>query len=229
MDLSMRLTAIASLVTEGNRVADIGTDHGYIPIYLIKNHKIQSALAMDIGKGPLKRAEDHVKAHCLEEVIQCRLSDGFSAYNAGEADTAVIAGMGGDLMVRILTAGLSKLPDELILQPQSEWFKVRQFLGEHGYKIVCEDMVKEDGKYYEIIKAQKGEPVEESTVQQYYGPLLLGQKHPVLKDYLEYSMDSCNKIGQRLEQAGTEAAKSRMQELQIEIQRLKEAFAYYEG
>ena len=129
MELSKRLQMIAQMVSEGNRLADIGTDHGYIPIYLLQNGKIPSAIAMDVGKGPLKRAQDHIQAYCFEDKAVCRLSNGFEQYERGEADTAVIAGMGGDLMTKILDNGRSKLPDELVLQPQSEWYKVAPFFG----------------------------------------------------------------------------------------------------
>ncbi|MDE7059206.1 MAG: class I SAM-dependent methyltransferase, partial [Lachnospiraceae bacterium] len=102
MQLSKRMQRLASLVTEENRLADIGTDHGYIPIYLIQQKKIQSALAMDINSGPLSRAKEHIEASGLTTYIETRLSDGLCKLEADEADTVLIAGMGGMLMVSIL-------------------------------------------------------------------------------------------------------------------------------
>ena len=92
MQLSLRLSAIADLVTEGNRLVDVGCDHGYLPVYLIQQKKIPSAIAMDVRKGPLSRAQEHIRQYGLEEYIQTRLSDGLEGLKAGEGDTLVIAG-----------------------------------------------------------------------------------------------------------------------------------------
>ena len=155
MELSDRLQAVASLVTAGHRVADIGTDHAYIPIYLLWKGMAPSAIAMDVNEGPLKKAEAHVKENGMEEKIRLRLSDGFEKLEPFEVDTAVIAGMGGPLMIRILSAypEVTRSLKELVLQPQSEIAKVRAFLLEEGFLFIQEDMVKDDGKYYPMMKA----------------------------------------------------------------------------
>ena len=155
MELSDRLQAVASLVTAGHRVADIGTDHAYIPIYLLQEGLAESAIAMDVNEGPLKKAEEHVKENGMEGKIRLRLSDGFEKLEPFEADTAVIAGMGGPLMIRILSAypEVTRSLKELVLQPQSEIAKVRAFLLEEGFLFIQEDMVKDDGKYYPMMKA----------------------------------------------------------------------------
>ena len=229
MELSKRLQMIAQMVSEGNRLADIGTDHGYIPIYLLQNGKISSAIAMDVGKGPLKRAQDHIQAYCFEDKAVCRLSNGFEQYERGEADTAVIAGMGGDLMTKILDKGRSKLPDELVLQPQSEWYKVRRFLVDACYEIIQEKMVLEDGKYYVAIKAQKGEKkVPLTELEQLYGPVLLRRKDPLLKEYLQNGFHKMNRIYENLGKVHTESADQRKKELEIEIKQIKGAYAYYD-
>ena len=148
MELSKRLQAVAALVTAGYITADIGTDHAYIPIYLVEHGLIPSAFAMDINEGPLSRAREHVEENGLSDRIELRLSDGLCALQPGEAETAVLAGMGGGLMIRILknspdvTAGMK----EFILQPQSEIARVRAFLLEEGFLFIREDMVLEDGK-----------------------------------------------------------------------------------
>ena len=228
MELSKRLQTIADMVSEGNRLVDIGTDHGYIPIYLIQKNRIPSALAMDVGEGPLERAKAHIQAYCLEEKVVCRLSDGFENYQDGEADTAVIAGMGGDLMEKILSGGRGKLPKELILQPQSEWFKVRRFLKENGYTIVREEMLIEDGKYYVAMKAKKGEGPSFGAVEEAYGPYLLKEKNLVLKEYLNGTIASYEKIMEQLEKVETPSAKKRKLEIQAQFVQLKGALAYYE-
>ena len=102
MELSRRLQAVEQFVTEGNRLADIGTDHGYVPIDLLLKGRLPSAIAMDVNEGPLRQARAHVSFYQLEDRIQLRLSDGLAALQKGEADTVLIAGMGGALTVRIL-------------------------------------------------------------------------------------------------------------------------------
>ena len=102
LQLSDRLQAVASMVTENNRLADVGTDHAYIPIYLCQTGKIPSAVAMDVKKGPLLRAEQNITLYQLENHIQIRLSDGVQKLDAGEVDSVVIAGMGGSLVQKIL-------------------------------------------------------------------------------------------------------------------------------
>ena len=159
MQLSLRLSAIADMVTEGNRLVDVGCDHGYLPVYLIQEKKIPSAIAMDVRKGPLSRAQEHIRQYGLEEYIQTRLSDGLAALKAGEGDTLVIAGMGGPLMERILTDGKSVRDSfsELILQPQSDIPHFRRFIQSEGWDIVEEKMVEEDGKFYPMMRVVPGE------------------------------------------------------------------------
>ena len=135
MELSTRLQAVADFVTAGYKLADIGTDHAYIPIALVEQNRIPGAIAMDINEGPLQRAGEHIAENKMEKKIEIRLSNGFSALKKGEAESAVIAGMGGGLMIRILTEGeqIAKSLKECILQPQSEIERVRRFLLEEGY------------------------------------------------------------------------------------------------
>lgn len=156
MQLSKRLRAVADLVPGGTVLADVGTDHAYIPIALVEEGKIPRALAMDINQGPLTRAEENIKAHGLEEKIETRLSDGLEKMKKGEADTVLIAGMGGLLTVRILSSKREVLGGAtLVLQPQSDLPSVRGWLTEEGYAITAEDLVLEDGKYYQMMRAQK--------------------------------------------------------------------------
>ena len=116
------MQAVAAMVTFGGMLADVGTDHGYIPIALMEQHRIRGAIAMDINEGPLTRAKEHISSAGLEEYIQTRLSDGVQALKVQEADSILIAGMGGELVVHILGEGeeVSAAAAVLILQPQSE-------------------------------------------------------------------------------------------------------------
>ena len=191
VQLSKRLSAVAQLVTITGILADVGTDHGYIPVYLTGKEQIKKAIAMDVNQGPLERAQEHIRQYGLENRIETRLSDGLQALKPKEVEGIVIAGMGGNLMKRILMQGeqVAHTAKELILQPQSEVMEFRKFLWESGYTIVAEDMVLEDGKYYPMMRvvyenAQKEIP---DVLALKYGEKLLEQKHPVLKQYLLFS------------------------------------------
>ena len=198
MELSIRLKTVAEAVTKGNRVADVGTDHGYVPIYLVKNNLSPAGIAMDVNKGPLEKA-----------------------------------GMGGDLICKILKAKPEFLIEgkEFILQPQSEWFKIRRLLKEYRYQIEKEWFLKEDGKYYVIIKAepawtqpqrlkhqqpsiheyikeisdtQVNQAVSEKdmeSIYEQYGKYLIETKNPVLKEYLEKEITKKESIAAELKQS----------------------------
>lgn len=179
-------------MTADYKLADIGTDHAYIPICLIQQKKIAEAVALDVNEGPLQRAEEHIRENGLEAEIETRLSNGFQALQPGEVRSAVIAGMGGGLVIRILTEGeevVRKL-EECILQPQSEIEKVRAFLLEKGYEFLEEDMVCEDGKYYPMMKAVPSSNISKNENKLYdrFGEYLLETKNPVLEKYLKHQL-----------------------------------------
>jgi len=189
--LSGRLRTVAGMVTEGNRVCDVGCDHGFVPVFLVQQGISPSVLAMDLREGPLHAAREHVLAYGLEGQIETRLSDGLHNYEAGEADTLICAGMGGGLMMRILEAEREKTDSfqELILQPQSEIERFRRFLRENGYRILDEKMLAEDGKFYQVIRASVGCPEISDgklcKLEDRYGPILLRKKTPVFLSFLE--------------------------------------------
>ena len=233
--LSKRLTALANMVTDGNRLADIGTDHGYIPIYLCQTGKIPSALAMDIGKGPLQQAQTHIAEHGLSEQIKTRLSDGMAALQFGEADTILIAGMGGGLVMKILSEGAEKLTgkEELILQPQSEIALVREFLRVRNFQILNEDMILEDGKYYPMMKVTQQKAAEQTKilpqeVADAFGPVLLQKRHPVLKEWLERELRTTNSVIEQLSaQPDHERIRNRMQQVNCKKTLILEALKNY--
>lgn len=249
MELSKRLNAVASLVTEGYRLADIGTDHAYIPIFLISTGKISNAIAMDVNHGPLLRAEENIRTHGLQERIITRISDGFAAMKRDEADSAIIAGMGGPLMIRILSKGADIVYSlkECILQPQSEIEKVRAFLLEEGFFFLREDMVEEDGKYYPMMKVRppRREPevrsnseYEEPEWEEYsmyrwdetelqYGKLLLEDKNPVLREYLQREIRIRTKILNRLKDSNSPEVRRRIAELEEELKIAEKGMEYY--
>lgn len=231
MQLSRRLQAVADTVTKGNRVADVGCDHAYISIYLIRNDIAPKVIAMDVNKGPLKRASENIKTYGYDRAIDTRLSDGLHSLIPGEADTILIAGMGGALAIKILEEGFKAVEKakELILQPQSEIYLVRKFLHQSNFAIVREQMVKEDGKYYFIIKAQPEESVKayDREVHYQYGKLLLEQKEPLLEEFLEREQRIRNEVIKDLTANSTPKAMIRMEEVNLEMDYIKEALSYF--
>lgn len=238
MQLSLRLSAIADMVTEGNRLVDVGCDHGYLPVYLILNRKIPGAIAADVGKGPLSRAQEHIRQYGLGAYIETRLCDGLQGIGAEEGDTLVLAGMGGPLMERILTEGRETLSgfSELILQPQSDIPHVRRFLMENGFEIVCEELVKEDGKFYPVMRAvpvcgNKDRDISWTEQELMFGRFLLREKHPVLKEYLERELRIRSEILSQL--AGNDEisgeARKRKKEVEEEKRQITAALKRYEG
>lgn len=232
MELSRRLQAVADLVSVGLVVADVGTDHGYIPIYLIETGKCKKAFAMDVNRGPLLRANEHIAEHGLEDKIETRLSDGVKQLNVGECDAVVIAGMGGALTIKILEEGRSVFQSlrEFILQPQSELHKVREYLLEQGYCIVAEDMVQEDGKFYPMMKVINGASDAYHAIEFRYGKFLLSEKHPVLKAFLKKEKQTKNMILQHLQKEDGLHIEVRKKEIEEELEGIEYALQrYYEG
>lgn len=234
MQLSMRLSAIAEMVTQGNRLVDVGCDHGYLPVCLMLEHKIPGAIAMDVRKGPLSRAQEHIAEYGLTAYIETRLSDGLQKLQAGEGDTLVIAGMGGPLMERILTEGGKVLEgfQELILQPQSDIPHFRRFIREKGYEIVQEELILEDGKFYPMMKAVPAETEElvpYSREEEAFGKLLLAEKHPVLKQYLERELRIRMEILDKLKSSLGAAAQKRLTEVEEEKALIEAALNRYES
>ena len=225
MQLSERLSSVASMVTAGNCLADVGTDHGYVPIYLYERQMIPRAIAMDVNKGPLERARLHIAEYGYHNAIETRLSDGLQALKAGEAESVVIAGMGGPLIIRILSA-YPEVTDsfkELILQPQSEISEVRVWLGEQGYEIIEEHMVFEDGKYYSIFKAVKNEKCRAlSALECKFGRLDVLKEIHVLKAFVERELNNKQNILEKLRSENTEKSNGRAEEIKALIEELQE-------
>lgn len=227
MQLSKRLEALANTVTKGSRVADIGCDHAYVSIYLMENKIAEHVIAMDINRGPLERANVNIAQYGLSTKIETRLSDGAKKLNQGEVDSILIAGMGGALMVKILSERTSVMKEcnELILQPQSEIFLVRKFLHKQGFRIDSEQMLVDEGKYYTILRAIPGKECYNSEVQYLYGKYLLEKKDSCLKEFLFHQLAKKKAILERLEQTN---AITRMEEIKKEIEYIIEGVTYYD-
>ena len=232
MELSARLKAVAGMVTKGNRVCDVGCDHGYISIYLVKNDVSPYVYAMDVNKGPLLRAKEHILDYGYTDKIETILSDALVALGDRESDALVCAGMGGKLIIKILTDGMEQVLKmrELVLQPQSEIHLVREYLRKQGFYIDKEDIIFEDGKYYQVmhilIKSDKQN--ENNPLFDKFGPCLLKEKHPVLKNFLEYTKATLGEIGAHLaSEEKTDKITKRIEELNKQQEEVSVALEYF--
>ena len=232
MELSARLKAVAGMVTKGNRVCDVGCDHGYISIYLVKNGVSPYVYAMDVNKGPLLRAKEHILDYGYADKIETILSDGLVALGDRKSDALICAGMGGKLIIKILTEGMEQVLKmrELVLQPQSEIHLVREYLRKQGFYIDKEDIIFEDGKYYPmmhvIIESEKQN--EDNPVFDKFGPCLLKEKHPVLKDFLEYTKSTLDEINTRLvSEEQTDKITKRIEEIKEQQKEVSVALEYF--
>ncbi|MCQ4725860.1 class I SAM-dependent methyltransferase [Anaerotignum faecicola] len=229
MELSVRLKAVADEVN-GGIIADIGTDHGYVPIYLVKTGKIKKAVACDINKGPLLKARENIEREGLKDKIETRLGNGLSQIDAGEVETAVIAGMGGMLIIDILKSGacVAESLKQLVLQPQLDIESVRRHIHTIGFKIVNEKMVVDGGKFYTIINAVRGQEKYEKEIYYSFGKINIDKKCPVLREYIAYMLNRLSEIENGLKSADTENAVKKTEYIKKEIELLKEAEAAYE-
>ncbi len=231
--LSARLQTIADWVTCGSRLADVGCDHAFLAIWLVQNGQVPSAVVSDVRPGPLSRAEAHIREAGLDGRIEARLSDGLQNIRPGEADTLVIAGMGGPLMIRILTEGFEKLESfrEMILQPQSDIPGFRRFLLDSGLQITDERIVEEDGKFYPMMKVTKCGTTDSrwSEEEIFYGRYLLRRKDPVLEKYLQREERIQEKILRELGEKRSETAEKRREDVLEDLRILSLAKALYAG
>lgn len=183
MKLSQRLKQVASFVPEGARVLDVGSDHAYLPIYLIQQGRIQQAIAGEVVEGPYQSAVKNVAEQGLSAQIEVRLANGLAAFEPTDGVSAiVIAGMGGRLIADILENGRAKLSsvDRLILQPNNREDDLRRWLSNHDFQIVAEDILEEAGKIYEILVVEAGQ--QDLTAQDLrFGPFLRKEQSPVFR------------------------------------------------
>ncbi len=219
-----RLKCIASNVKSGGIVADIGCDHAFTSIYLVEEKLARGAIAIDINKEPLKRAWQHIQESGMEEYISVRLSNGARELKKGEADTILISGMGGALIASILEESINIIKDakELVLSPQSEIYIVRHFLHDNGFKIVSEEMVKEQGKFYVVIRAVPGSQHYKDESGYIYGEYLIENKNKILEEFLLKEQKRTGSILDSLaSSSGSAAVKERKDTLLKEYNMIK--------
>lgn len=226
MELSKRLKKIAEHVDKCGSIADIGTDHGYIPIYLVKEGICKKAIASDINKGPIEKAKVNVVFEGVSDKVKCLLGPGLNPLKVGEVDGVILAGMGGNLTRDILLNDMDKVKkyDFLILQPAQNPEVLREFLYKNNYEILDEDLIKDEGRFYELFKVKYNEASEklvfEDELDYEVSPLLRKKNHPLLKEFLEEKIKMCEKISSFIKE-DTEAAKKRKADLEEKVNKLK--------
>lgn len=153
MKITKRLERVASHISKGSIVLDIGTDHGYIPVFLVKKGLSPFAIAADVNKKPLDKAKELIAENKMKDKVETRLGSGFEIIKDGEVDEVIIAGMGGVLISDLITAAgeIPKKLKKLVLQPMQAQKELRKYLLKNGYEIIEEELVKEDGRIFEII------------------------------------------------------------------------------
>lgn len=238
--LSRRLQLIADYVTTGSRIADIGSDHAMLPVYLLQIGKCPSAIAGELNKGPFEAARKQAADAGLSQRLTVRQGDGLNVLEPGEADTITIAGMGGSLMSDILEAGFlnGKLQGvkELVLQPNVGEAIVREWLLQHGWYLEEECIIEEDGKIYEIMHAVKSDQADSLNEKLYnadflnlklnkavllavlkqMGPHLLRAPKPVLIKKWRHELDKLARICEQL--SGSELPESAMKLVQFKAE-----------
>jgi len=223
MDLSIRLNAIVNMIEECDSVVDVGTDHGYVPIYLVKNGIIKNAIASDINRGPVEKAQNNVAVNNVGSQISCRLGSGLSTVNRGEAQIAIIAGMGGNLIRDILEADMEVVKGfkYMILQPVQNAEILREYLYTTGYQIIDEEICKDDGKFYEILKVKyDNKPLILASIYYEISKVLLDKKSAVMKDFVKYKLLKYTKVYDGLND-GTILSRNRKLQLYDIIRKLK--------
>lgn len=230
MKLTPRLEKIAKLVDKGSTIIDVGTDHGYIPSFLIANNTIGSCIASDINQGPLNAAKDTLKQLGLKDKVELRLGSGLEVVKeSDDIGSVVIAGMGGETIIAILENRPSYMEDfTLIVQPMTEVPLVREYLKKNNWEIVDEDLAQEDMRFYEIIKAiRTNKSIDYTYMELRFGPVILRKKSEEFLSYLKRQLDKKQIILENMKR-GT-GIDNKIAHLENELELIMEVLRKIEG
>ena len=234
MEISKRLSVIVNMIDKGSSIADIGTDHAYVPIEAVKKGISTRAIASDINKGPIEKARDNVKRNGLDNKIECRLGPGFSTIKPGEVQGGIIAGMGGNLIRDIIEEDIEvfKKMNFLIAQPTQNPEIFRKYVYDSGYEIIDEELCFDEGIYYEYIKIKntpcKKDKIKDSQniktlddIDYEISSNLLNKKHELIGDYIEFKIEKYKNIFSYIKE-DTESSVRRRVELKSKIEKMEE-------
>lgn len=224
LELSQRLLAVCHFVTQ-KRVADIGTDHAYVPIYLHKKGIAKKIIACDINEKPLQKAQQNIMSHCAQNVITTRLGSGLQPLQPNEVDSIILSGMGGMLIIELLeqSKNILETTKELVLCPHLDVPAVRKYLHNIGFCIADEKMILEDTIFYTVLRAEKGQQKYDKEIEYLFGKTLLDKKDEVLKQFLQYEKNRLQNIQKRLCDKNTEQSQKRLQKILEQINQIEEA------
>lgn len=216
MQIGSRLETIGCLVPAGSVVADIGTDHAYLPVWLIEQGCIQKAIAGDIAQGPCQAARSTIAQHGLQQQVEVRMGSGLSVVQPGEASCITIAGMGASTMIAILEADMSvaEAAEALILQPMAGAASLRKWLCTHGWELVDEELVDDAPHFYEIMAARRGVSRAYSEAEYAVGPVLLAKQHALLTKQLERQLSTTRQLLENMGRSERAKESSKYKELQ---------------
>ncbi len=223
MKLTPRLKTIADLVEKGSVIGDVGTDHGYVPIYLIENGICDKAIATDINEGPTDNARQAVQTADLSDRIEVRLGGGLTPYEPGEVDTVIIAGMGGLLIRDILMERpeMTASVKNFILQPMVAQDELRKWLAMNHFKIVDERLSQEAHRMYEILVVEHGEMQFDDPIECEIGKFLIKKDDPLSKVFLDKKIKQAGEIIRGLQASKKEDAKDKLPELEEKLKVLE--------
>ncbi|GFM82613.1 SAM-dependent methyltransferase [Pseudomonas cichorii] len=223
--LSMRLERVAAHVPAGARLADIGSDHAYLPVALMRRGAIVAAVAGEVALTPFHAAQRTVRENDLEQLITVRQANGLAAIEPGDGITAIsLCGMGGETIRDILDSGKTNLSgqERLILQPNGGEQPLRQWLMENGYRILSEEVLRENRFDYEIIVAERSGPVMYSEEELFFGPLQMQTRSPAFMLKWQRLLHKRQKTLTSFAQARQAVPEEKLQELTRQIRWITE-------
>lgn len=226
MILSRRLDAVEGFISPCTCVADIGTDHAYLPIKLIEDKVCKKVIATDINSGPIEKAKVNIRQNAMQESIITRIGGGLSVLKSGEADAIIISGMGGHMIKSILIDDLSiaKSSKYIVLQPVQHPDVVRKTLKQIKFGIINENIVKDDNKYYHIIKAAYSDEYADNYTKE--AEYILGirnieNKHPLLGEYIDYRIKLIDQIETKIDKNEQYARFEELEDLKKQFQEVR--------
>lgn len=224
MNIGARLEAVAALVPQNSVLADIGTDHAYLPVWLLQKGRIKSAIAADIAAGPCRAAQTNIGMYGLKDKIQVRMGSGLTVLKPGEADGAVIAGMGGSTVIEILKESpeVAQALQFLIVQPMAGAPGLRRWACANGWRIEVEVLAEEPQHLYEIMLLVHGEEAQHSDIEYEIGPRLIETRPPLFGKHIDKLYNACARTLQSMQHSSKAQQSSKYKKMQELLAGLEE-------